>query len=70
MVFRISVEVMVLQILEHVELQKEMRKLVAELRQKALEFKDILKMGRTQLQDGTCPPGLYCVPVGLPNGLT
>jgi aspartate ammonia-lyase len=39
-------------LLEHVELQREMRKLVAEFRRKAHEFKDILKMGRTQLQDG------------------
>jgi aspartate ammonia-lyase len=39
-------------LLEHVELQKEMRNLVAEFRRKGLEFKDVLKMGRTQLQDG------------------
>eukprot|EP01051_Picozoa_sp_SAG22_P000043 SAG22_NODE_1_length_62449_cov_158.689270_43_plen_361_part_00 len=38
-------------LLEHTELEAEMVELVAALRAKGEEFSDVLKMGRTQLQD-------------------
>jgi hypothetical protein len=44
-----SIKIAVL--LEHVHLQAEMERLVAALRAKSEEFRDVLKMGRTQLQD-------------------
>ena len=38
-------------LLEHRSLQREMRELVGTFRRKGAEFADVLKMGRTQLQD-------------------
>ena len=35
----------------HLELVKHLQKLVASFEKKAIEFKDVIKMGRTQLQD-------------------
>ena len=37
--------------LTHIELKKHLEALIASFRAKSIEFKDILKMGRTQLED-------------------